>query len=61
MPDKYRSGGSQTFFGLSTESPMEELEKGLKKLRGLQPHRRNNNMNQPVAPELPGTKPPTKE
>jgi hypothetical protein len=40
---------------------MEELEKGLKKLRGLQPHRRKNNMNQPVAPELPGTKPPTKE
>jgi hypothetical protein len=27
----------------------------------LQPHRRNNNINQPVTPELPGTKPPTKE
>jgi hypothetical protein len=33
---------------------MEELEKGLK---GLQPHRENNNINQP---ELPGSKPPTK-
>jgi hypothetical protein len=29
--------------------------------RSLQPHRGNNNMNQPVPPELPGTKPPTKE
>jgi hypothetical protein len=25
------------------------------------PHRRNNNNNQPVPSELPGTKPPTKE
>jgi hypothetical protein len=40
---------------------MEELEKGTKSLRGLQPHRKNNNMNQPVLPELSGTKPPTKE
>jgi hypothetical protein len=29
--------------------------------RGLQPHRKNNNINQPDTPELPGTKPPTKE
>jgi hypothetical protein len=36
---------------------MEELEKGLKGLR-LTIHRKNNNINQP---ELPGTKPPTKE
>jgi hypothetical protein len=27
----------------------------------LQPHRRNDNINQPDPPELPGTKPPTKE
>jgi hypothetical protein len=30
-------------------------------LCGLQAHRRNNNMNQPVPPELSSTKPPTKE
>jgi hypothetical protein len=40
---------------------MEELEKGLKELKRFAPHRRNNNMNQPVTPELLGTKPPTKE
>jgi hypothetical protein len=40
---------------------MEELKKGPKELKGLQPNRRNNNMNQLVLPELPGTKPPTKE
>jgi hypothetical protein len=40
---------------------MKELEKGPKELRGLQPHRMNNNVNQPVPPELQGTKPPTKE
>ena len=45
----------------ATGSPIEELEKGHKKLTGLQPHRRNNNMKQPVLPELPGTKPPSKE
>jgi hypothetical protein len=27
----------------------------------LQPHRKNNNVNQPDPPKLPGTKPPTKE
>jgi hypothetical protein len=36
---------------------MEELEKRLKE----QPHRRNNNMNQPVPLEILGTKLPTKE
>jgi hypothetical protein len=40
---------------------VEELETGPKELKGLKPHRRINNMNQPVAPELLGTKPPTKE
>jgi hypothetical protein len=33
---------------------MEELEKGPKKLKG------NNKMNQPVPPDLPGSKPPTR-
>jgi hypothetical protein len=45
---------------------MEELGKGMKELK---PHRKNNNINQPDThththtplPELPGTKPPTKE
>ena len=50
-----------------TESPMEELEKGLKELKGLESfgrttistnHRKNNNIKQP---ELPGSKPPTKQ
>jgi hypothetical protein len=40
---------------------MEELEKGLQELRGLQPHRKNNNINQQNPIELPGTKAPTKE
>jgi hypothetical protein len=42
---------------------MEELEKGLKELMGFAIHRKNNNINQqnPPPPELPGTKPPTKE
>jgi hypothetical protein len=40
---------------------MKELEKGPKELKGFAAHRRNNNMNQSVTPELPGTKPPTKE
>jgi hypothetical protein len=40
---------------------MKEPEKGPKELRGLQIPRRNNNMKQTVPPELPGTKPPTKE
>jgi hypothetical protein len=39
-------------------SPTEELEKGLKELKGFATHRKNNNINQP---ELPGSKPPTKE
>jgi hypothetical protein len=40
---------------------MELLEKGLKELRDSQPHRKNNNINQPDLPEYPGNKPPTKE
>jgi hypothetical protein len=40
---------------------MEELENRLKELKGLQPHRKNNNINQPNPLELPETKPPTKQ
>jgi hypothetical protein len=40
---------------------MEELEKAQKEQKGLQTHRKNNNMNQPEPPELPGTKVPIKE
>jgi hypothetical protein len=32
-PDKYRGRSFNPTFGLSTESPIEELEMGLKKLR----------------------------
>jgi hypothetical protein len=42
---KYRGGCSQTTIGLSTGSPMEELEKGPKELKGFIAHRRNNHMN----------------
>jgi hypothetical protein len=40
---------------------MEELEKGLKELKVFAAHRKNNNINQPDLPELPGNKTPTKE
>ena len=61
VPDKYRGGCSQPSTGLSTGSPLEELErKDPRSWRIFQPHRRNNNTNQPVPSELPGTKPPTK-
>jgi len=39
------------------EFPLEELERGLKELKGLEPHK-NNNTNQP---ELPWTKPLPKD
>ena len=35
VPDKYRGGCSQPTIGVSTRSPMEELEKGLKELKDL--------------------------
>ena len=40
---------------------MQELEKGLKELRGVQPHGGSNSVNQPEPPELPWTGPPTKK
>ena len=51
----------QPTVGLGVGSPMEELEKGLKELRGLQPHEGSNSVNWPDPLELPGTKPPNKE
>ena len=42
-------------------SPSEELEKGLKELKGFATRRKNNNINQSNTPELLGTKPLTKE
>ena len=44
--------------GLKAESQIEELEKGLKELKGFETHRKNNIINQQ---ELPVTKPLTKE
>ena len=35
LPDKYRGRCSQPTIGLSRRSPMEEIEKGLKKLKEL--------------------------
>ena len=34
-PDKYRGKCSQPTIGVSTGSPIEELEKGLKELKGF--------------------------
>jgi hypothetical protein len=34
-PDKYRGGGLQPTIGLSRGSPIEELEKGMKELKGF--------------------------
>jgi hypothetical protein len=39
---------------------MDDLGEGLKELKGLH-HLWKNNINQQNPPELPGTKPPTKE
>jgi hypothetical protein len=52
VPDKHRSGCSQSAIGWNIGPPIEELEKVSKELKGLQPYRRNNNMNKPVLPEL---------
>jgi len=57
-PDKYRGRCSQPTIELKTGSRMEELEKGLKELKGLQPYEKSN-INQSDTPELPMTKPPS--
>ena len=51
----------QQTIGLSTRSPIEESEKGLKELKRFATYRKNNNINQPDALGLPGTKSSTKE
>jgi hypothetical protein len=56
-PGKHRGGCSQPTNGLSMGSSIEDLEKGLKELKGFVSHRKNNSINQPITPELPGTKP----
>ena len=61
MHEKYRGVHSQSAIELSTGFLMEELEKSPKELKGLQYHRRNNNVSHPVLPELPGIQLSTKE
>jgi hypothetical protein len=60
MPPLSGSFLFKNFYFLSMGSLVEELEKGLKELKGFATHRKNNNINQPDSSELPGTKPPTK-
>ena len=43
----YRWGCLQLSIRLKIRTPMKELEKGLKELKGLQPHGKNNIINQP--------------
>ena len=62
-PDKYRGGYSHPTIGLRTGSPMEEVEKGPKDLKGFAAPQEEQQY-EPTStppPELPGTKPPTKE
>ena len=40
---------------------MEESGEELKELMGFSLHKKNNNINLPDLPELPRTKPPTKD
>jgi hypothetical protein len=51
--NKYRGRCSQPSIELSTGSPMEKLEEGLKEMKGFAAHRRNNNINQPHTPTQP--------
>jgi hypothetical protein len=41
--------------------PDREVRERIKGAEGFATHRKRNNINQPEPPELPGTKPPTKE
>ena len=47
--------------GLSTGSAIEELEKGLKELKGFATPEEEQQYQPTRAPDLPGTKSPTKE
>jgi hypothetical protein len=59
---KYREGCSQPTIGLSSGSPMEELEKGLKELGGgVAAPWGEQQCQPPDLPELPGIGPSTKE
>ena len=63
-PDKYRGGCLKPTIALILGSPMEELEKGLKELRGFAAPWREQQCQQArpcLPPELPGTGSPTKE
>ena len=61
-PDIYRGRWSQPTIELVTWSPMEELVKGLKELKGVcNPIGRKAISTNHTPPELPGSKPPTKE
>jgi hypothetical protein len=46
-PDKYKGGCSQTTIELCKGTPMEELDKGKRSWRNLQPHKMNKNIKQP--------------
>jgi hypothetical protein len=55
--DKYRGRCSKRSIVLSNGPPMEELEKGLKELKGFAAHRKNNNMSQSDSPPSPAPHP----
>ena len=60
VSDKYRGGCWQCPPSLNMGTPVEELKKGLKELKGLKTLSKNIPTNQTFL-ELPGTKPTTKE
>lgn len=55
-PDKYRSSFSQH---VVLNGGIRERTEGAK--GDFEPHKKNNNINQPHTPDIPGTKPPTNE
>jgi hypothetical protein len=60
-PYKYMCGCSQPTIGLIVGSLIEELEKGLKKLKGFATPYEEQQYQATRPPKLPGTKPSTKE
>ena len=61
MSGKYRSGCSQSSIEQSTSSLTKELEKVSKELKGFAALWEEQYYELTSTPELPGTKPPTKE